>query len=32
MKEMEDNIQRETANMSNHDSCHKDLRAAMYQD
>jgi hypothetical protein len=29
---MEDNIQREIANMSSHDFCHRDLTAAMYKD
>ena len=28
----EDNIQREIANMSSHDFCHKDMWAAMYKD
>ena len=31
-QEMEDNIQREIANMSSHDFCHKDLWKAMYKD
>lgn len=30
--EVEGNIQREIANMSSHDFCHKDLWAAMYKD